>query len=110
MSAAEHTPGPWNYVPGEKISHDAEGWTEWAVTPKIVSLESGDPVVDDAEFIDPRDVRLIAAAPELLEVLLTVRDYVSDTVEGHIEQSVARTAMAREDLARIDAAIAKATS
>ena len=42
---------------------------------------------------------------EMRELLLTVRDYVSDMVEGHIEQSPALNAMARDDLFRIDAAL-----
>jgi hypothetical protein len=67
---------------------------------------------DDGEARQWREAeanaRLIASAPCLLEALKTVRDYVSDMAEGHIQQTPALTAMAHEDLARIDAAIAKA--
>jgi hypothetical protein len=56
------------------------------------------------------NARLIAAAPDLLEALKTVRDYVSDIVEGHIEGSAKLKFVAREDIVTIDAAIAKATN
>lgn len=63
-----HTPGPWTWVEGERLSHDAEGWQVWSVAPAIVA-ECGEPVVEDAEGIAPANARLIAAAPCLLEAL-----------------------------------------
>jgi len=65
----KHTPGPWLHVEGERLSHDAEGWSEWEVLPAIVSLESGEIVVPEAFDIRPANARLIAAAPDLLEAL-----------------------------------------
>tara|TARA_R110000868_G_scaffold20938_5_gene87768 strand:+ start:6046 stop:6309 length:264 start_codon:yes stop_codon:yes gene_type:complete len=46
----------------------------------------------------------------LLDALRTKRDYVSDVVEGHNKITPAIHEMAQEDLARIDAAIKKATT
>lgn len=52
-----------------------------------------------------------AAAPELAEALQTLRDYVSDASKGALTYEGSGDgfiAMAKEDLARIDAALAKA--
>lgn len=57
-------------------------------------------------------MRLISAAPDLLEALITKRDYIADAVSGSLTYEGSGDgfkAMALEDLARIDAAIAKAT-
>ena len=66
----------------------------------------------DIRGIDCDDARLIAAAPCLLEALRTKRDYVADAASGSLtyaDSGDGFIAMAKEDLARIDAAIAKAT-
>jgi len=105
--SASHTPGPWSVFDGREV----DGISPWVVT------GSGDPsdsdglyvaglAVIDAETL--ANARLIAAAPDLLEALKTVRDYVSDIVEGHIEGSAKLQFVAREDIVTIDAAIAKA--
>ena len=57
------------------------------------------------------NARLIAAAPDMFEALLTERDYVADAASGGLTYEGSGEgfmAMAKEDLARIDAAIAKA--
>lgn len=55
---------------------------------------------------------LIAAAPALLEALLTVRDYVTDAIanaeDPMISVELSMRKMMTDDLARIDAAIAQA--
>jgi hypothetical protein len=62
----------WLHVEGERISHNAEGWETWAVLPSVVDLMTGDPVIDDAEHIDPRDRAFIAAAnPATILALLS---------------------------------------
>ena len=55
---------------------------------------------------------LFAAAPELLEVVQTLRDYVADAAGGHCKYADGATyaKLASEDLARIDAALAKASA
>ncbi len=65
----------------------------------------------DIRDIDCPDARLIAAAPDLLSVAKTLRDYVADTVSGALVADCGDArliGMAEDDLARIDAAIAKA--
>jgi len=47
---------------------------------------------------------------DLLDALRTKRDYVADVVDGFNKITPAIHEMAQEDLARIDAAIAKATT
>jgi hypothetical protein len=111
-----HTKGPWRSI----IDDTGGQWSGW---PLCITAENEDdksivrtggqwPYEWDAATSQREAVanaRLIASAPDLLEALKTVRDYVSDMAEGHIQQTPALTAMAHEDLARIDAAIARAT-
>ena len=56
------------------------------------------------------NARLIAASPDLLDCLRTVRDYVTDRLaDVKAAGGASMIEMVSEDLARIDAAIAKAT-
>jgi hypothetical protein len=97
MTDVKHTPGPWLHVKGERLSHDAEGWTEWAVVPAIVSLATGEAVVKDAEDICPHNARLIASAPDLLEALILALPYVEDASDSAspADQEIIRAAIAR---------------
>jgi len=65
----------------------------------------------EAEAELARNKTLAAENASLKSLLMTVRDYVSDTAEGHLvnaENPIASVAsMAAEDLARIDAALAE---
>lgn len=85
MSEAKHTPGPWQYLP--ESPEDCASIV--AKTAFVCEFFCG-----PAEA----NARLIAAAPDLLDALHLVRDYIATMkVNGH-EYSMS-----------IDAAIAKAT-
>ena len=70
MSESKHTPGPWEYFDAKDSHGDVtigvRGNTEYIATMDLVAIDSGPyrlPANADA------NARLIAAAPELLEVL-----------------------------------------
>ena len=119
----QHTPGPWEAVPAT----EHHGWYvvgDFGNTiadcytmskPNELSTLNGGPSapVPFMHEMDGPNARLIAAAPDLLEALLTKRDYVADAASGSLTYSDSGEgfiAMAKEDLARIDAAIARATN
>ena len=88
MSA--HTPGPWRVIETHLLTHDGD---------HVADMSNGLMVVASAKLGAPlADARLIAAAPELLEALELVRDYVVTMKGAGHEYQVA-----------IDSAIAKAT-
>lgn len=64
---AEHTPGPWRW------NHYPDGRKLLAGPDRAVIHCPDAPMT-----CDPADARLIAAAPELLEALLTALPYVED--------------------------------
>lgn len=105
MSA--HTKGPWEW-----FMKGSDHFTLQAVDGDVLF-----PVADLSDYglslkaiieVTPENARLIAAAPELLEALVELRNelnsYASITINGQ-----AQTAEL-EMIARADAAIAKATS
>lgn len=62
--------------------------------------------------LEAQNAALTARIAELEGVLQTNRDYVADAANGHLfyaDSGEGFIAMAKEDLARIDAALAKAT-
>lgn len=63
MSEFKHTPGPWAYAPYTKRSFGIGQAGDCALY--MVKCEYGDTTID----ICRSDVRLMAAAPELLEAL-----------------------------------------
>lgn len=102
---ATHTPGPWSM---SSPPYDSIPWHH-VYGPDgrhIMHRErpSGEKIATTF---------LIAAAPDLLEALRTKRDYVADAASGALAYESSGEgfkAMAKEDLARIDAALAKATA
>lgn len=96
--SAQHTPGPWEVAKGCDQYVAAGGF--WVASTMGVRGEEG-----------AANARLIAAAPDLLEALLTKRDYVADAASGALtypDSGEGFKLMAAEDLARIDAIVAKA--
>jgi hypothetical protein len=87
-----HTPGPWTYREGYR------GTEEYVVQR---GHEGGFVVEGLSKERAEADARLIAAAPELLEVLKAARRAISE-VENPRQLQVVKT------LAALDAAIAKA--
>lgn len=89
-----HTPGPW--VVDKSCLEDYTG-----DTPISINTDKGESVADAWSFNAPKsavaNARLIAAAPEMLEVLQALRGAVA----GH--------QFTRMDVEAIRAAIAKAT-
>lgn len=87
---ARHTPGPWKVDRHLTMIVDANG----------------------APIIGEDNWQLAASTPELLEALRTNRDYIADAASGGLKYDGSGDgfiAMAKEDLAVIDALIAKAT-
>jgi hypothetical protein len=76
-----YTPGPWTVTIDESPARGP------------VAYVNGPPIYDTA--FEPDDARLIAAAPDLLEALQEVRDYMREGRGGFWD--------------RVDVAIAKAT-
>ena len=96
-------------------NEELERAVERLTDPDPVNDRYGEPMghivdIDDLRALPSERAELLAAVERMRELLETVRDYVSDTVEGHIEQRPTLTAMAREDLARIDAALTTAST
>jgi hypothetical protein len=63
----QHTPGPWEHVKAERLSHDAVGYEQILSPGGILGGASDDPAwVIEGQIDFTPDARLIAAAPELL--------------------------------------------
>lgn len=82
----KHTPGPWKYEPTEPGSGDFDVLPEVAPSnlswgPWIASVHGRTP--DMRGFVgaveSEANARLIAAAPELLEALIELRDALADS-------------------------------
>lgn len=117
MSEAKHTPGPWFHVQdgyGGDMNIEA-GKKENAGYEKVVVGGCGccsSPFGADDKEECLANARLIAAAPDMLEVLHTARDYLSDCASGALRYACGDFVcpkMISDDLNRINAAIAKAT-
>ena len=118
MSEAKHTPGPWEFGP----NHSSTGLAGQLVVRPAGEFPHGEWVADVGSMYDDHreaNARLIAAAPELLEVVKVAqarialeRDVFVDChayPDGSLLQSD-KTMLdgMNELLARMDAAIAKA--
>jgi hypothetical protein len=93
-----HTPGPWELRPGDDGQCFADVWAPtWSAFARVV--------VKIRDDIDTRsdgvaNARLIAAAPDLLAALELARSYVEFALREGMGED--------QDLAAIDAALAKA--
>ena len=93
---SEHTPGPWTAC-------DNNGYSIWRITAPKYRAESASRTIaevvgDSAET--ENNARLIAAAPEMFELLSDVRRYVADA-------NLRGDGYAEIDLKAIDALLAK---
>lgn len=94
MSESKHTPGPWTYQEGTSPHFHGTVYTE----------ETGDSVAVTYNDEDGANARLIAAAPELLEVLEFLNagmecycDSTPAVLDGHDKCAVC---MAKEAIAK----------
>lgn len=106
LSTDRHTPGPWavedpmdgelSIVEANKLTH------EWKFIATIYLREGRDPD-EFPHHVSEANARLIAAAPDLLEVLRKVRNQIDDPHMGSVDH--------RSDVALVSAiriAVAKA--
>ena len=108
MSAAQHTPGPWAYADA------AWGATNTACT-VYGAAQLSQPVADVLKTANAQaNVRLIAAAPDLLAALVEAIEDSEEVLAARVAslgenyRPLTLKAM-REDIAKGRAAIAKAT-
>lgn len=114
---SEHTPGPWEVTHLDATGSQSAGYANVrAVNRHMFGHGTCLPIVDVYLYHEPEqqaNARLIAAAPDLLAALETARDYVAGELE-YRKQAMAgypdKWRTEEEDLASIDAAIAKARS
>jgi hypothetical protein len=90
------------------LSQESPLWREWAE-----SRHSVQQMREELDRLRAENARLIAAEPELVEALRTARDYVFNELETERQQMkgyerISRIDEIASDLARIDAALAKA--
>lgn len=104
----KHTPGPWVFY--ADLPSAEPDWHIVTTANKMRVLANVH--IEPGNEMDEANARLIAAAPDLLSVALTLRDYISDAANGGLVYreglSNGLADMAADDLARIDAAIARA--
>ena len=96
----EHTPGPWHYISGAVYARpaDAEDSTMTAIAMRC-SQKRGDIAEQFSPTEKDANMRLIAAAPDLLAALQWIVDH-GDTGEGgrpafHDMRARARAAIAK---------------
>jgi hypothetical protein len=98
---SKHTPGPWGFVAlrnGARIEADGRA-VAWIGASDTVEMPSGR-IAKRVTTEDKANTRLIAAAPDLLEALKDVADYLEnnrmDTRERNLA-SAARAAIAKAE-------------
>lgn len=103
---SEHTPGPWNYDCGyidtQRVEDD--GSSDYVILAEMRSTFGYDDYGVHKWMLPPEEyeanARLIAAAPEMFELLSDVRRYVADA-------NLRGDGYAEIDLKAIDALLAK---
>lgn len=113
--SARHTAGPWL---GAAKPSSVVGWPvvgpegrlicnlAWQPKPEHVDAATYDAFYRECQA----NARLIAVAPDLLDLARTFLDYANDMAAGHLKGPAGRTykTLGAEDVARIESAIAKA--
>lgn len=103
---SKHTPGPWNYGEGYIDTHavDDDGSCDYIILAELHSTFGPDNYGVDQWMLPPEEYdangRLMAAAPEMYELLRDVRQYVADA-------NLRSDCYAEIDLKAIDALLAK---
>ena len=111
-----HTPGPWvfngHHIYGPKHEDSKHPNGRVFVASVARGVHRADPLLDGGadrfSFDSEADVRLIAAAPDLLEALELARQFLSNGIELGYIRLPDEGDPARETLKVIKAAIAKA--
>jgi hypothetical protein len=111
-----HTPGPWvfngHHIYGPKHEDSKHPNGRVFVASVARGAHRADPLLDGGAdrfgFDSEADVRLIAAAPDLLEALELARQFLSNGIELGYIRLPDEGDPARETLKVIEAAIAKA--
>lgn len=115
-STSVHTPGPWEIVKAEYLSHNAPGFEQMLSPGGIMGGTPDEPSwVIEGEIEWEPDARLIAAAPAMLMALLDLKviaelhitDLAADVQEGRTPDAIWNMEMAR--WSNVVAAIARAT-
>jgi hypothetical protein len=93
-----HTPAPW------KI----DGAHSTRVL--LINDAKGHAIGEIVDTRNPANAKLIAAAPDLLEALLTALPYVEDHADDHAQSGVYKSGAVARAVAQIRAAIEQATN
>jgi len=93
-----HTPAPW------KI----DGAHSTRVL--LINDAKGHAIGEIVDTRNPANAKLIAAAPDLLEALLTALPYVEDHANDHAQSGVYKSGAVARAVAQIRAAIEQATN
>jgi hypothetical protein len=105
MTNIEHTPGPWNITNGRRDYEHAEIGTSAKTVAVILMADV------EATDEDRANARLIAAAPELLEIVQAVAELRRKWRSQDEAETIDSTEyMDGLDALDVDAAIAKATA
>lgn len=78
MTKPKHTPGPWLYKPIDRIGTKVESVMVYGANDSIVIAQAS-PTLNKA------DARLIAAAPEMLEALYKVEQFLAETTRNYLK-------------------------
>jgi hypothetical protein len=93
-----HTPAPWKIDGAHStrvlLINDAKGYA----------------IGEIIDTRNPANAKLIAAAPDLLEALLTALPYVEDHADDHAQSGVYKSGAVARAVAQIRAAIEQATN
>lgn len=97
----KHTPGPWTVAIGEVVGFNDNG--EWFfISPETARVGDCGPAIcvishkHDANSTDAANARLIAAAPDMLEALITDYLVFEGYVKMHEENGKLEKAMANK--------------
>jgi len=99
MNKPTHTPGPWKFTQdGDVVGFEQEFEGGWFGDPVLwipTTVAQAKEFVDNQVTITPSlaDARLIAAAPDLLEVLVLIAEWESGDQEFEVIKSMMHAAI-----------------